>query len=327
MRLIDLAGIFIIVIIMAAIPVNLGIDKRIEAEQIKRSYNSAIDSAVRDAASVLIESNNSESAEILANGLNDNYEKIELNRDRALNKFYETMFINMNVSKDKINQEILKKYVPIKIIVGYDAYYINTLYEINDEHTNKHEIKEKWMPGKKYVFFDKKNNLGIYFSLADYTVVNDYNTGKINIGSNEELNKLYPISVFGTEFNNIRKSAIIENIKNDLTYFTYLNSEIAKNNGWRYSFEIPVIDNRAIDNISFIAFVQGLPISGTENLNTYGFGVSKIVNTKHYYGNEIKGRKYYHRKNCSLAQESDKVFDTKEEAAKAGYYPCENCRP
>lgn len=327
MKVLHFAIIFLLVLEMRFIPMQIDLEKRMEANRITNTYNDMVIDASNNAAKELIEPSyeNSNDAEILAEGKREDYRTINnLNLDKALWRFYNTMYLSLNLH-NKVSQEQLKMYIPIIVAIGYDGYNINTFEEKGNS------INKVWKEKKQWMYFDKKSNIEINFTLGNDVKVIDFNTGKTIQGKAKELATTYPNSILNSpNFDFIRRKKITDTVNQDLSWFTSKNNKIAKKNGWKYTFYIPYIDTKNITNsIGFIAFVQGLPLKGADTTyNSYGFGTAKIIQSTKYYGNVINGKKYYHTKNCTDFNENDAVeFNSKIEAAKAGYSPCPKSNP
>jgi|GEM_PF-913886 len=325
MKVLEFAIIFLLVLEMQFIPMKIDLEKKIQANQYTNQYNDIVADASNDAAKALIETSyvNSDDAETLAEGKREDYRTSGLNLDKALFKFYQTMYLNLNLNS-KVSQNQLKMYVPIAIAIGYDGYYINTF----ENKGNK--INQVWKQKKKWVYFDKKENIEINFTLSDVVTIVDFNTKKTMQGKAKDLAITYPNSILSNKnFDFIRKKKITDTINQDLAWFTSKNNKIAKKNGWKYTYSIPYVGTKEItDNIGFIAFVQGLAIKGMENkFNSYGFGTAKIVNSTKYYGYIENGKKYYYRAGDEETIGNPVIFNNKIDAAKAGYYPSPKSNP
>lgn len=313
--------IFVIVIILIiALPVKMDQEALSRSEEVKLQYKEILNNAVEDASYYLLKSKDSISGEIISKGNSINFKTSNLNLNEALCRFYQTLYLNLNLDKDKIGQVIIKDKIPIKMAVGYDGYYINTWVEEID-NSGKLQRKEKWMNKKNYTMFDKNNNIEIDFTLDDYMYILDKNTNQKKEGRREELARIYPNSFFSNikGFNDIRNQVITSLIQKDLEYYTEANNSIAKRNGWNYQFKIPYIGSKAIDSIGFIAFFQGLPIGSNKEFNTYSYSKTIVIKHSKIYGYEVNGVKYYNK--VKIDGRSGVIFDSEEEAAAKGYKP------
>ncbi|MBD8045848.1 hypothetical protein [Clostridium faecium] len=307
----------IILITSISLPLKIKQEKMLKSEELKIIYNEAVDNAVKDAVKTLLEPADNESMEILADGKKINFKKTNLNLDKALWRFYQTMFLNLNIENDYMMQEAIKSKIPIKLAVGYDGYFINSWQEIKEGN----KLKEVWHPKTPYIYFDTKNNLSISLTL-DNTIYIIGEDGEKEEYKAEDLLGKYNNILFSQDiekFHEVRKQIIIESIQKDLERYSSLNNQIAIKNGWGYTLQLPIIDERAINDISFMAFLQGKPLNGIDLYNNYGLGIARAVRESYIYTNV--GDKYYHNKNCNKSTNYDSIFDSEKEAAKAGYHP------
>lgn len=294
MKLINMAIIATIVISSAALPFTIKQNRNIEAEQLKVKYSEIVDNAVKDASKCLINTMDTTSAETFSVGDKVNYKTAPLNLDKALWRFYQTMYINMGIENDYSAQQVFFDKVPIKVAVGYDGYNINAWTEIYDSTLGKNKVVEMWQDKKNYTLFDDTNRLQIDFTLDENVYVTNKDTGVKTFGNYKNYTTQYPaVLSFTDKFDSIRRQIIVNSIMNDLKYNTERNNLIAIKNGWQYDFKLPYIDNTSINDIGFIAFLQGLPLNGIDYYNTYGFGEAKIVRKVKYYGYEVNGKKFY----------------------------------
>ena len=102
--------------------------------------------------------------------------------------------------------------------------------------------------------------------------------------------------------------------------------------------DIPASDwINAVDDISIMAFVQGIPTGSKSYYNSYALGASRIIRKNYVYGTTDG---LYHEESCAtLAGEFDEygypvsggtidnMFLNNIDAAKEGYYPCMKCKP
>lgn len=291
------------------------------SEAFRARQNEILDNSCMDAAKELIKSKDSISIETIADGNKVNYETTNLNLDAALDRFYRSMYLNMGIQKDKPEQEALKGKVPIKIATGYDGYYINSW-----ESTPDHKIKEVWSKKNTYTMIDKKNNLKISFTLDDYVYIEDKNTNTKLEGLQQSFISKYPKSCFGLKFNEVKLQVINNLIKHDLENYTYYTNSIAKINGWKLNFNMPVVGSRVINNITFMAFYQDTPIYGAQPYNVFGFGVARVVKREKWYGYEVNEKKFYHVEGFDKTGDNPVIFDSAADAAKVGYYPDPQCQ-
>jgi hypothetical protein len=328
MKLNDIALLVLIVILTMFLKLDVNQKKQIEAEQLKIKYRHIVQQAVQDASSALVEKIDDNSHEKRAEGEFVNINNMQLNLDKALWRFYQTMYINLNIENDFIKQEIVSEYFPIKIAIGYDGYYINAkTYTINTL-TGKYEPHMQWQPKNDYVLYDRADNIDIRYTLDNYVYINDRNDNKQYEGDYSTLQVRYPTSIYfnSNTFDSIRRQTIINGIRNDLEYYASKFNRLALKQGISYRIKLPYIDSNSISDIGFIAFLQGIPLNGTEKYNTYGMGITRTVNKRKYFGYEINGMKFYHNDKYTRTGNNPVIFNTAKEAACDGYYPDPACQ-
>lgn len=276
-------------------------------------YHEMIVNATSDASKQLMYSVDDYSNDIQSDGIKVDYRNINLNLDKALDRFYQTVYLNLNIDEDYGSQEAIKYQIPIKIVTGYEGYYLS--YFTNDGKG------EKWSELKKYSMVDDTNNLVIFFTLEDKVAVADHNDNTTTTGNFEEFKSKYPNSCFKDRktFEEVRGQIINSMIRADLEYYTFHSNRIAQSNNWNIRFNLPYWGDRAINGITFIAFYQGKPFIGSDKMyNTFGYATSQVVLDKGVYGYEKSGKKMYSDK---IKGDNPIYFSNKYEAATYGYEP------
>jgi hypothetical protein len=319
-------SIALIIIILIFIPLDYNQQKMVQSDQLFSQYNEKISNAVEDASKELINNDDSSSFEISADGNKNNYQAVNLNLDKALWRFYKTLYVNFNIQDDPVEQQEIADKIPLKLAVGYDGYYVCSWVEQpTSSGTNK--LQETWSNKINYTMLDNKNNIQINFTLDDYVYVTNLNTQVTTQGDQSSFISEYPNSVFGSKFEGVRRQVITNLIENDLKYYTRNNNELSQKYGLGYNFTIPYIDDTAINNVSFIAFLQGVPINGANKVfNSFALGIARTAQKGKWYGYTVNGVKYYHNGNFSKTGSNQVIFDSAKEAAEAGYYPDPTCQ-
>ena len=142
-------------------------------------------------------------------------------------------------------------------------------------------------------------------------------------------------------FNIKRREVIINTIVTTLDEKINNHNRYADMMGVTYDFYLPEIDDaewiNAVDDVSVMAFMQGIPIGTDSYYNSFALGGSRIVKTNYIYGTADNK---YHNSRCSdlsSAFDTDgypidggaitEMFLNKVDAAKAGFNPCLKCKP
>ncbi len=302
----------IILLLVIYFPVKLNQESIIKSHTISKQYDEMLVSATNDATKQLVYSTDSYSNENIAEGDKIDYRDINLNLDKALDRFYDTLYLNMNIEENYSSQQAIKYRIPIKIATAYEGYYIN-YFKIDGQG-------EQWSELKPYSMVD--GDIVIHFTLDDTVYVTDPVTKDIKKGKRKEFENKYPNSCLKNEktFNEVKTQVINSMIRNDLEYYTIQSNKIAQLHNWKIGFNIPYWGDKAIDSISFLAFYQGDEFIGADKIyNSYGFSTTKTKKDKAIYGYIKNGKKMYSNiKNENM----DLTYFTNEyEAAKDGYSP------
>ena len=142
-----------------------------------------------------------------------------------------------------------------------------------------------------------------------------------------------------SKFHEIRRETIITLIRETLQQEINDHNTYASILGSTYDFALPQIANdewtNSINDISVMSFIQGMKIGTNMYYDNYALSGSRITQTDYYYSTN-ETNKYYHHSTCSKVQSYfdgdptspvDNIFITREQAAGAGYFPCELCHP
>jgi hypothetical protein len=283
-------------------------------------YNRAIDTATQDAAKALL-TNGSPKDETKY----DSLKKVEINKEEAEQTFFNSLYLNFGVFNDVAGQGVIKNYVPVLIIVGYDGYYVYSW----DEYTNisgEKEIKHVWSPKKPYSYADQHGNT-LGFTLDDYVVVNRNSDQEWFEGYRSEiaLDASVPLLNNSNTFDQVRRTSIVNSIQQDLEFYINKYNNYSKRLGVAYTFTLPFISqedwNNTINDVGVLAFVQGIPMGG-EYYNNYALGGSRVVKSPIYNGIIANGRRYYYSRNaCVSSFTTEEVFISERDAASSGYIP------
>ncbi len=177
-------------------------------------YDKAVDAAVEDGAANLVSRIDGKNPEVDIN--------------KALDKFFSTMYLNFNATDDELRQKKISGYVPVLIITDYKGYYVLT----HNEYSNSDESKETslgWSDIKPY-----SKSIGKYainFSLDDnWLSVYNNETKTFIEGSYIDIKNNFTESYFVNpeEFEQMRRTSIVNAIKGDISYYINKHNEIAR---------------------------------------------------------------------------------------------------
>lgn len=137
------------------------------------------------------------------------------------------------------------------------------------------------------------------------------------------------------EFHKKRRETIVNLITQALNEEMNEHNRYATMLGIEYYFSIPEISKdqwiNSVDDVSVLAFVQGIPIGIDEHYNNFALGGTRIVRAKDIYGGKDGN---YHRETCTYIDYKnigdvniEEFLLSKEEGAKKGYTWCPICKP
>lgn len=290
-----------------------------DAAFVETKYTAGLRTALQDGAEML-NINESQAYEAGYGSM----KRFRADKERALEAFSRTIYMNMGISEDIQAQAALWWYIPALAVVDYDGYYIYAMQSyINAD--GEEVIRHTWSPKIPYAYNDDEGN-SIHFTLDNEVEAYNRSTGLWYSGLQTELEGKTGIELLdkpGT-FEEVRRISIVHAIQDDLAYYIGRHNELALRNGISYTFSLPVIEQEewvnTVNDIGMMAFVQGIPI-GDRYYNNYAFGGGRLVKNPVYFGgvDSNTGLKYYYRDTCSFPYDKQEAFSTRKEAAAAGY--------
>ena len=160
----------------------------------------------------------------------------------------------------------------------YEEWYIDE--ELVDRRTSKYTEAA-------YNFTMKLSQLGkIGAATGYYEMEGNYLTqgNPENRGSKDPFTGVYTIG----EFYKVKNKAILDIVKQSLSEYILVHNKYLELSNVSYTFALPNITDeeweRAISDVSVLAFVQGMPILGQEYYNNYGISGAQIVDREIFYG-------------------------------------------
>lgn len=321
MKLTNLCIVFVILELSIIFVLDSRINNMVAIVQKKLEYNKSLDSAVDDGTMDLVEI--------------DSNRNIVLNKEKAVEQFFTSLYANFGASKDVASQKRLQESIPLILVTDMDGFYI--YYKDTYRKENDVLLTGKW--SEKYPFTYRENNLIYKFTFDDTITIYDRSKNEKITGNYKELRDIYPNSILADDdtFDRIRRNVIIGEIEKWMNYYINQYNMIASQFGITYQFWLPSIEKtdwyRTVDDISMFVLFQNYPYyaGSLETYNRYAFGGARITKSRMYYlkNNEDEGILYYHKHNCEYVNPNDGLvsYYTKEECAKNGAFPCPVCTP
>lgn len=318
MKVTDISILFVIIILPFIQILRIQTDNLENTAYKNMVIDRYLDAAVEDASEAMVE--------------RGTYSKAGISRDKALAAFCNTLFANFNVMGNEPEQDYLTLYIPVIVLVDYDGYWVCSMEEFKNSEGQKEE-KMVWKPKKTYGY---ENNGYVYlFTLDSRVQVLDTSSNCFYEGTQQEMKTEVPDEIIQQDelFDAVRKRTVMEAIKRDVNDAINAHNTFAKRYGITYQFSPPSISDgdwyRNIEDIGFLAFFQGIP-TGLQGMryNSFALGAARIVRKEYYYiQQDANGLFYYHRETCGNLAHKDEVFDSREECAEKGAFPCHICAP
>ncbi len=230
----------------------------------------------------------------------------ELSKDKVLERFYNTLYLNLGIEGDVMKQEAYKSYIKAVFLVDYDG--INSYSELPSV-TNEYVFEKQW--NTKVPFTRMYGDFLINYTVTDNVQVYNVKTGATYIADYRELAFLDIEHFQNDDIFQREKSLVIT-----ATITQEINETISEyNQNVSYDLMLPLIDeasfNNKINDISMFVFVDNIPIVFGEKYSYYCFGGGRLYNSKEYYlTTDTDGTVWYHSVDCVDIDKSRDVLIT-----------------
>lgn len=343
MKITDLTLVFVAVLLPVMVILYINISFNIKAGEQELYYKKIIDTAAQDAANQMKEVENEDTTIDYGYSGNEN-EKVSVNSQIAVDTFFNNLYNNFGIKGNDAAQRYLQLFVPAIAIIDYDGVQISSIetYTKNGESITEHTLKPKRYYTFDYTIVPKSDGSGytmangivetnaksfhhVEFTMDDYIThrysdntsgdntnvksfyIEDSQNNKDLIGG---INDNALLNEVTTKLKEMRKDILVDTVVKEMTYAVNNNNFYARNAGITYTFAFPTTTQdemyASIENIGFMAFVQGISI-GNKFLNTKAYGINSLeLSTRYYFSiNENDTYhidvNYYHKDvNCPL---------------------------
>jgi hypothetical protein len=238
--------------------VSLGFSGIRETATLKQKYKDAIDAGT-DAAAKYTTYLNEENLYGLSNGFGEGYKdslNIQLDKEESLKWFYRVFFRNMGIDENTEFADQVKKYIPIKALIGFDRVYI----------ANEEDV---WIEEKPFNI--EYNGQEYLFTLSNQ--IKDLTTDTwLNIND--------------IGLNQVTKDTLLNQFIKD-SIERAANNRTDKESELYYTINIGMNENdpkfTSIQGVSFVVLVEGLPIPSknlfnpSEKFYAFSIGGSQII--------------------------------------------------
>lgn len=316
MKLSNLVILFCIIVISVIVVLDQRMESSANVATQKIQYSRAIDNSIDEALDALVEW--------------DSADRVQINKDEAVERFFNSMYCNFGVMHDPEGQDRIQLYTPICAVIETDGFYV--YHQERVQMTDALTVQRRWTEKIPFSYDDGTNYWA--FSLNDQVRVVRKSDGSILVGDIDDLwgSISSPLKTSSDYYEGKKREIIIQTIKEELAWYVNHHNEIANLWGISYSFSLPDFDGedlfRSVDNVSFLAVFQGYPYSeySRDTYNRFAFGGAQLAKESQFYvqaGGE--GVKYYHLYDCPQCSVHTEVYKTMKEASEAGARPCPEC--
>lgn len=338
--------IFVIFLSVFFVRVNGNVKTLVKVDDRTKEYNRNVDRACDDAMTNMLE-------------YADDY-STSLNLQSCQEDFFKSLYASFGVMDSPSGQEELQHYIPILLVTQNDGFYILKHTLAPDKATSIMQWTQKIPYTYTYTVTVRNGaQTGAYKVIVAYTMGDDvtiHYQGKSYTGAWNRLSSIYsfdskfmnlykvlsdssseyPILSNRNTFTSMRNSILQYVVTKKANYYVNKHNEIAKAFGINYHFAVPVSATdsfaRTISDVTLMAIFQGYPLGkGTKEVySRYSVsGAHLIKSTKYYVCKASNGYYYYHLADCEFVKRSAKItkYDSKQECASVGAYPCKYCNP
>ncbi|MBO5141587.1 MAG: hypothetical protein J6C46_01080 [Clostridia bacterium] len=199
-------------------------------------------------------------------------------------------------------------------ISGYEdaakeEYIVNTVPMLTD---NLSYVLKNWAAQGNNASEGSRNtamDLGIFYNTYTYRDKRDDVEKTFSADQDYIYDADGKVAVEASEFNLLRRETIINLITSVMKEEFNEHNMYVDTLGITYDFNIPDIAreiwNNTIDDVSVLAFMQGMPVGADSYYNNYSLGGARIVQASYLYGETVKDEKgdihhIYHKDYCRL---------------------------
>lgn len=215
-------------------------------------------------------------------------EEAELYLSKSIDSFFDSLYADLGIIDSPYQRERLKLYVPFIAVTDDEGVYV--WYEDVEDTADGREVVCKRSEKFSYFFYEETAPKG--YCATDFLIrfkgkgrAAVYDSSGI-LGEKNEAYEYYSDSDFMNISRNTRNyKSILDNpeafeekrhavmsqrLESIMEYYCNRHNSNAESMGISYSFSVPAEDGsiylRAFDGVSFVAFFQGYPIPGTNEV-------------------------------------------------------------
>lgn len=334
MKLYHIAISFLIFLLAVVIKTDLSIGRMEEIEHEKAELTESLYTAISDAI----------------RGVSDSgrYGGNSIDKKEVTDTFFTSLYSALGIMSDQNAQSEVELYIPVILLCDSDGYYVYYYDDYKDSHGNSY-TKRIW--SEKMPYFYRDNNFIYRFTLIDTLGIYDASRTLAEAPQNvfdvdyhevqtealyqtfRQTHKSSPL-LKDEAYKLMKKTAIISQLENVLSYYTFKHNSIARQNGITYSFSFPSGQGeewaKYMDDVNMLVVFQGYPYGDKRDytFNKVAASGANVIKRQAFY---IEKKSWYylaHKADCDKLKENTNVLeeplDSLTECAKLGAY-CDDC--
>lgn len=333
MKLYHIALIFIVFFIAVVIKTDLNIGKMEEIEHEKSELTESLYTAVSDAIKCVSDLGK--------------YGCGSIDKNKMTETFFNSLYSSLGILSDQNAQAEVELYVPVILLCDSDGFYVYYYDDYKDSQGNTF-AKRIWSEKMPYFYndddfiyrftltdtigiFDNKNLIGANENRFDIDY-HEFQTG--DIYQSFRMNHKNNFLLSNETYEITKKTAIMTQLENVLSYYTFKHNSIARQNGITYSFSFPSGKGeewaKYMDDVNMVVVFQGYPYGTGRDytFNKVASSGANVIKKPAYY---IEKKSWYylaHKEGCEKLKGNTSVLkeplDSLTECAKMGAY-CDDC--
>lgn len=264
-------------------------------------------------------------------------------KEEVTNTFFSSLYSSLGIISDPSARTEIELYIPVILLCDSDGFYIYYYDDYKDANGQTFS-KRVWSEKMPYHYQDDDFIYGFtltdqvdlydinnYFGGSQRAIKDNYHAIQ-NGASYQSFRSSHPSNILlnDEKYEMVRKTAIMVQLEEVLSYYTFKHNSIARQNGITYQFSFPAGEDdkwaQYLDDVNLIVVFQGYPYGMDKNytFNKIASAGANIIRKPTYYIEEKSWYFLAHIKGCPKLEGNpmvlEETFDSLYECAKKGAY-------